>query len=267
MNQYSTLFQIHLEHRYFQNTLLHGLSLSPTKESHALFNNHGLVLKEQQGVYTIYFANPHEGIERDRESVLQVIGSLQFMLTISDPLFRTYTGNLDVTLDKKILWFTNFDEQQHALKTSNVLHISEFVSESDVRPIPDTLHCFGLIEIRMGANLPQDFYIRFLNRSIHWRYLIVDTGLQNHEKIVILGEGNEKRFSEPEEVDLHDGSKGIAFTSIEPIAITQRSEHFDLISYFDENASHSGKTLLKGLPTPDLSTLSNLAMFDIYVYI
>jgi len=264
--KFEQLLKIHVEHKYFDGFPFSGYRLSPSKETQSLFLKYGLKVKSQSGSLLVYFENPFEGSNRDRASVLKEQITLQFHLEITDPSFYQYTGNLPHHLSKIIFWFSNFKEDQQVLSTSNLLHLSEFVSESDIKPSPDASHYFGHIAIQFDVDLKEDFYIRFLNKSTHWRYIFVSDHLLDHEQLAVVDVNNQILFSEPEIVTFPNGLKGIAITSAEPIALLQHTNvHFRLVDHYDASTNHFEKEWISKLPDPPLS--SNPDMHEIIIHI
>ena len=250
---YEKLFKVYFEHKYFTDGRFTGYKLFPTEQSRSLMLKEGLILKSLPDGFFILFANPFEGSHRDRESMLKKNITLQFLFQIDDPLFYEYTGNLPSSLDKRIFWFSNFDKKQQVWRDSNLLHLSEFVSENDIELSADSLHYFGYIEIRFEVHLKEDLYIRFLNRATHWRYILMGEYLQKFEKLTILDKANQKLFSGPKIIELSGGNKGIAFTSTEAIVLTQQSDkHFQLVVNYDEITKHFETELISKLPVPSL---------------
>lgn len=248
---YEKLFTVHVEHMYFADFHFSGYKIFPTAATQTLFHQYDLILKLQPGGFLILFANSFEGSNRDRESVLKELITLQFTFQISDPSFYNYTGNLPDNIDKRIFWFSNLDEIQQDWRKSDLLHTFEFVSESEMKPSPHALNYTGYIEIKFGVHIQEDLYIRFLNRSTYWRYIFIGENFQKFENLVILDKDNQQLFSGPEIVELPGGRKGIAFTSIEPIALTQRyNKYFQLVVNYDETTSHFENKLLSNLPVP-----------------
>ncbi len=264
--RFEKLFKVHVEHKYFGDFRFNGCRIIPTEESESLFATYGLLYRSEPAGFIVYFETTFEGNNRDRESLLKEIITLQFSFQIIDPSFYQYTGNLPDKLVKRIFWFSNFDEKQQVLRQSNLLHVSEFVAETEVRPSPDSLNYFGYIEIQFDVHLKEDLYIRFLNKSTYWRYLIVNKHLQKFEKLAILDQANQQLFSGPEIVELPDGTKAIAFTSAEPIALTQQSDkHFQLVENYDEMTNHFERKLIPRLPDPSLVTDEKFSECIIYL--
>ena len=271
MNQhYGILCKVHFEHLYFTSSHFTGYKLIPTDESRSLFLKYGLIIKYQPDGFIILFTNSFDGSLRDRESMLKEINTVQFSFHVTDPYFYIYTGNLPVNLGKIFFWLSNFDEKTQVVRESNLLHMSEFVSERDMKSSADASIFSGYIEIRFDVQLKEDLYIRFLNRSTYWRYILVSEHLREFEKPAIFDKANKKLFSPPEIIELPNGKTGIAFTSAEAIALTQQSDnHFRLVVNYDETTKQFERELISILPGPGLGAVIKLNdgnfMSEIYI--
>ncbi len=253
--RFQKLFQVHVEHMYFADLLFSAFKIVPTEESLSLLSKYGLIYKSLKDGFIICFEKRFEAHNLIRESLLKELITLKFSLEITDPAFHTYTGNLPDDPVRKMFRFSNFDEEQHVPVTSELLHKTEFVAQSDIASSPALLNYFGDIEIQFHPHLKADLYIRFLNRSEPWRYIIVSEDPHKLENSAILDKANEQVFSGPEPVELPDGKKGIAFTSVGPIALTQyKKTGFRLVSNFDRITKHYQSALTDNLPYPSVLT-------------
>lgn len=263
---YDKLFKIQVEHKYFAEDRFTGFKLIPTAENRALYLKYGLLLKQESDGFIVLFATHFEGETRDKASLLKEISALQFELQLTDHSFYGFTENLPSGPEKWVFWLSNYDEKQQARRTSNLLHTSEFVSESDLKPSHKPLSYDGYIDIQLGNNLQDVLYIRFLNKSTLWRYvIIVHEDLLQFEKLAVLDKANQKRFLGPEIVELPNGSKGFAFTSTEPIPLTQHpNTHFQLVGHYKDSTSTFEKVLIPQLPTP--SSVGGADISEILVY-
>jgi hypothetical protein len=264
--RYEKLFEVHFEHQFFTDLRFTGFNLFPVPETRSLFLQYGLVLKLQAGSCIILFANPFEGSLRDRASVLKEGMILRFNFQVSDSSFYGYTGNLPDGFINRTFMFSNFDDKQQVIRKTNLLHLGDFVSESEMKQSAKSFNGDGCLEIHFDDDLQEDLYIRFLNRSMHWRYIIVSDHLQQSGNLAIVNMENKKLFSGPETVTLPDGSKAISFLAQEPIAITQKAgRHFQLVADYDETTKHFDRVLIAQLPAPSLSSGSKDNEIIIYL--
>jgi hypothetical protein len=253
-SHYNKLFQVRVEHKYFSNLRFTGFNFFPTAETRSLFLKYGLLLKLQPDGFMVSYAGEFEGAMRNRAAVLMKGLRLQISCQLTDTSFYQYTGNLPDVSVKKTFRFSNFDEKKQAVRKSDLLHLSEFVAESEIRQPAGSNKDDGYIEIYLDDHLEEDLYIRFLNRSTYWRYIIVSEHLQQSGNLAIVDMENKKLFSGPESVTLPDGLKGITFIADEPIAISQKtSRHFQLVADYDETTKHFERVLIPQLPAPSLS--------------
>lgn len=262
---FDLLFRVNINHHYFGDLPFTGFNIVPTKDCRSILSEFGLVLKPNVDGFMIIFDTAFNGTTRSREAVLKNGFTLDFTLQITDPLFYTYTAYLAADFRKKAIWLSNFDDNQQDYRKSDLLHDSEYVSESDIKPSLDPLN-HGHIEIWCYEHLKESFHICFLNNSKHWKYIIVGEQLPQQEKLAILNHASQKAFSEPEKVQLPDGKMGLSFTSKQPIAVYHKyNEFFQLVSNYDELTNHFDKKLISKLPTPSLSIHSDY--FETMVYL
>lgn len=265
-SHYNKLFQVHVEHKYFSNLRFTGFNFLPTAETRSLFLKYGMLLKLQPDGFIISYAGEFEGEKRNRASVLMKGLRLQISFQLTDSSFYQYTGNLPDISVKKTFRFSNFDEKNQAVRKSDLLHLSEFVTESDIKQTAASIKDDGYIEIYLDDHLEEDLYIRFLNRSTYWRYIIGSKPLRDYKNMAILGKGQNGRFSSPEIVALPDGSTAIAFVSDEHIALTQQDDkHFRLVADYDATTGHFGKELVSHLPVPFLADFSKLEESVVFI--
>ncbi|MBK8392006.1 MAG: hypothetical protein IPL23_23220 [Saprospiraceae bacterium] len=262
---FDLLFRVNIKHHYFGDLPFTGFNILPTKECRLILSEFGLVLKPNVDGFMVIFATAFNGTTRSRDAVLKNGFTLDFTLQITDPLFYTYTAYLAADFRKKAIWLSNFDDNQQDYRKSDLLHDSEYVSESDIKSSLDPLN-HGHIEMWCDEHLKESFYICFLNNSKHWKYIIVGEQLPQQEKLAILNHASQKAFSEPEKVQLPDGKMGLSFTSKQPIAVYHKyNEFFQLVSNYDELTNHFDKKLIGKLPTPSLSIHSDY--FETIVYL
>ncbi|HOY14597.1 MAG TPA: hypothetical protein PLY70_15730 [Saprospiraceae bacterium] len=264
-SNFNKLFQVTIKHHYFGDLPFTGFNILPTKECRSILSDFGLVLKPNVDGFMVFFAATLNGTTQTRDSVLKNGFTLGFTLQITDPLFYTYTANLPSDFRKKAIWLSNFDDNQQDYRKSDLLHVSEYVSESDIKPSLDPLN-HGQIDIWCDEQLKESFHICFLNNSKHWKYIIVGEQLHQLEKLAILDQTAQKVFSAPEKVQLPDGKTGLSFASKQPIAVYQKyNEFYQLVSNYDELTNHFDKKLIGKLPTPSLSIHSDY--FEMIVYL
>ncbi|TAH05093.1 MAG: hypothetical protein EAZ16_03490 [Sphingobacteriales bacterium] len=264
---YTKLFKVQVEHLYFDDLQFNGCKFSPSATSSALFIKHGFVIKKQADGFIVFFVNPFEGNNRIRETVLKNMFRLQFFMHLTEPSFYNHTANLPNNFSNQYFSLNNFDDDvRQIIRNSNLLHQSEFVTETEIKQQTDSSNYFGSIEIQFDLALKEDFYIRFLNKKIHWRYIIVNTDVLQLEKLAILDSANKNVFSAPELVTLPNGVKGWAFTSNQPIANTQRKyPTFQLVTNYNETTNTFEKKILHSLPIP--SQFNALNQYEFFVYL
>lgn len=264
--KFEKVFSVYFEHKYFADNYFTGFAISPTEESVSLLKKYSLIFKHEKNSFTILFNTFFDGYSRNKASLLKENIALRFCIELIDPLFYQYTGNMPNNHGKRIFCFSNFDEKQQISKNSDLLHATEYVSESEAKlltnfemlPMLNSSHYFGYIDIRFNVHLAEIMYVRFLNRSTHWCYILIGEYFQQFEKMAIIDSTDQKLFTGPEKVELPDGREGIAFTSFEPIALTQQKKLFQLGDNYDQINKHFKTKLISMLPNPDLISISKI---------
>jgi hypothetical protein len=263
---YIKLFEVHFEHKYFSDGRLNGVKILPSAETQSLFVRYELVLKPQADGFIVFFAETFEGVKRDREVVLNKIIKLQFTFQFADPSFYTYTGNIPDDTVNKIFRFSNFDEKRKIVKKSPLLHVADFVGETEIQQPRSNFNSNGYIDVYLHDQLDEDLFIRFMNRSTYWHYTIVSSYFQGVENMAIIDKTNQKIFSGPESVVLPNGSKGITFSAYDPHPLTERYDNsFRLVAGYDETTRQFERQLVARLPGPALQNITKLKHSDIFI--
>jgi hypothetical protein len=250
--KFEKLFKVPIEHKYFADLCFNKCKIWPSSKSALLFKKYALVYEQVNSGFIVYYNTIFEGKYRNRESVLKEVFTLQFHFNITDPLFYAYT-NIPNSHANNCIWLSNFEESIQIVKTSDLLHISEYVSESDLKPSPaDNLNNFGYIEIKVADELKEDLHIRFLNNNIYWRYII--TSLQKFDNLSIVDEANQIQFSEPEIVELADGTRRYILNAVEAILCEEKSNmQLRLVANYNKITNHFEEVLISKLPNATLN--------------
>ena len=130
MGQYRPMFNIALEHTYFDNGKFPGVSLTPTAESERLMLNNNLITRTRTDGITVFFDNDHiESLQlyaEDPDDPLRI----NFECNSEYSNFQNFTTS-SVFAENKTLFFdsTNTDGSLFGKK---YLHVDDFVSSKDL---------------------------------------------------------------------------------------------------------------------------------------
>ena len=259
--KFDKLFSVTFHHSYFAESHFNGIRVSPTKESQSLLNKYGLPYKTLSNGLQVYYETSFEGRERHRASLLKENITLQFRIDLADLSFYNYTGNIHDNPSDRVFWFSNLDENQQIRKDTDLLHAAEYVSEKDKKPLMNYKNLnsppFGFIEIQFNEIQSELMLIRFSTLCTYWRYILTSEYLQKLEKPAIINKTTQKQFIGPEIFELPDGKKVKAFTSSEPIALTEKiNKSFQLGDNYDPVAKHFETDLISVLPNPNINVAS-----------
>jgi hypothetical protein len=255
--KYSILFRVNFRHSYFADNIPKCFSVRPTADTEKFLLNNGMLLKVNYEGFVIAFESFSNGKEYSSDPIFASGETLTFAVTLNDALFFNYTAVEAADIGTSVFYFHN---QDPALRSSS-LHASEYAGAEDLvsaKDLPQQFFTkpFALIEIRLNDVYTGDYEIRFKEKSTYWRYLLVSDHLRElHQPAVLNGS---IVFTGPVEIELPGKRTALAFESVIPVSIRQRSEKtFQLVENYDAD-SNKGKTVIKTLPHPDINIVSKL---------
>jgi hypothetical protein len=253
---FEKLFQVNFRHSYFNNGTPNCFKVSPTKETNLILLNNSLLFKEKETGFIIAFESHNNSNVRSRDSIMKLDEILKFTVSLNDPFFFNYTEVVAGNLSNSVFHFHNFDDNKSLLHTLDFAESNDLVdketvaSEMFIKP-------FAIIQIQLSKVNTEEYFIQYKEKSSYWRYLFVSEHLKTISVPAVLN--SEVQFSEPSELVLPNGKIAIAFESLEPIPLKQRSSRqFQLVENFDRLTS-KGKTVIKHLPHPDVNIISKLS--------
>ena len=258
---YSILFDLIFQHNYFVDPVTSCFGISPSVDTQTWMKNQAIVFKETTGGFRlVYESDKKENVERKNE-LLSSNAILRFVLTLKDPLFYNYTDLTITDLSSVLFHFHNLsgNSDRHASKanlyngdavsTADTIDLVSFGTDFFVKP-------FGVIDIQLDQVNSGELYIRFREKATYWRYLLVSEHLRELNAPAI-SDGH-MIFKGPAKVVLPNRTEVLAFESVEPLVLAQRSKHeFQLLENFDQETK-KGRTILRRLPTPDINLISAL---------
>ncbi|MBS1635990.1 MAG: hypothetical protein JST26_08700 [Bacteroidetes bacterium] len=255
---YKILFSVKFRHGYFADSSFRGLKAFPDESTLIYMRNHAIVFKETGDGFQVIYECRAEEAETGRTSLLDSPDKLRFILKLEDPSFFNYTAIQPSSLTSSVFYFQNPRSSDRAAPE---LHVGDYVSGADMRALSDLdtaffVKPFGLIDIQLYKDLPEMFFIRFLEKSTYWRYLLVSDHLRELSAPAVASA--DIVFKGPSELILPDNKKAIAFESVERIPLSQRSKQtFQLLENFDI-AQRKGRVILRVLPVPDIHIISSV---------
>lgn len=242
MGQYRPMFNITLEHNYFNSGRLPGVQFKPTPDSEKLMNNANLVSRKRPDGLTIFF-------DRDYLDTLRLYANdaddplkLDFECDVAQQNFMNFTS-AEVFSSNKFLYFDSNNTDQ-AVLGKKYLHASDTVSAADLldfdtaakrnaSPRDRRQPSMGLISIQvtpgeldeLEKNPPEvfnDYYIRFDTRETYWKYYLV--GDANRESAFIKDARGEVEFDFIGEETLANGRTARVFLSNKAIPLRDRAK-------------------------------------------
>lgn len=261
MGAFSVLFSIEVDHEYFSDGLLTGLSWEPCEQTVRLLGRENLLLKPvRNGIVVIRGPAPDPGfLPEDGDC-------LQFRVRVTDPHFGNYTEPPSRSRDA-VLYFDNLHtvagkdggERLHAGETVSAENLQPLDSEQfntvlrarDRKLVPDFVVRIDPGQVARapgGGQVPTLYRIRFGSRATLWKYCLL--GSMNDERFFVLDPDGEQTFSLQDRTELPAGRSARVFVSERSIPLKQRSVcRFQL----REKTGNGGRVVIKRLPvaSPD----------------
>ena len=284
--RYQQLFTVGVLHNYYIKLFCKDLTFVPTSKTQQIFTQYGMLLKPLENGFTVLLNTnnntPLSKIDEDSEDNV-----LTFIIKSNNPYFHHIS---DLTFDYKEKYTFNNQTSNINDKGQKLLHLSEYVGESElIKDNAKTVHegDFGILEISLksvdddaygilvGENINHQVYtIHFDCRKTLWRYYLISRNGKEYASFQILSK-NEKQFTEPSPVSLVSGQEATSMISKETLDLKERSDERLRLQFSEKNEEEVNTRVKKitiQLPSPEArnvkpSDQDNVVYSDVYVYI
>lgn len=244
-SKYKKIFSVTFSHSYFQKKTASPIVVQPSKSSIDLMSQYAILLRQTtSGIELLY--NAAESVESILRNIKETSGisSFDFDLKCMDPFFYSYT---ELPSQEIQLVYSSDTKSNRNEKDTIVLYPNFIEGQNENRLGQIHIQFTDLIKF-YNNNTPVTFTISFNSRSTQWQYFIINSGKSPLQEMSIESNSNIK-FSSPKEIVLPNGQNATLFTSETLIPLSNLPEHkFNLID--------SGKTIISGLPIPNVTTLT-----------
>lgn len=280
MSTYKELFNIVMNHSYYEDSRCRAVTLLATDETKTFFYNADIITRKSGNkINFLYNTEFTPALIAGTEDKV----SLKYKLSLSDLLFFNFT---DIIYKKGYAFYLN-PNLTNGQKDKSLLSKNEFVSSDDLKlatddvfhghirksdPISDFI---GLIEINLSdigfskteTNfVPISFNLNFNAKTTYWRYHIISKNDIKYDNLSIRDSLNKITFSKVKETTLSNGETAGQITSEQTIALNESTNHhFNLYGTLDKME----KLIIKNLRHPDIKNLSieeNKNISEMYVY-
>lgn len=244
-SNYKKIFSVSSSHSYFQKKTASPIVVQPSKSSIDLITQYAILLRQTTSGVEL-FCNAAESFESILRNIKEATGisSFDFDLKSMDPFFYCYTGLPSQEIQ---LVYSSDTKLNRNEKDTIVLHPKFIEGQNENRLGQIHIQFTDLIKF-YNNNTPVTFTILFNSRSTQWQYFIINSGKFPLPEMSIET-NSDIQFSSPKEIVLPNGQNAILFTSETLIPLSNLTDHtFNLID--------SGKTIISGLPNPDVTTLT-----------
>jgi hypothetical protein len=268
MMAYSALFDITVEHSFF-NGACPCLDFVPTDKTRRTLNNTGLLVKKStSGILVVYDHSRLEAIQlflADEAEGLE----FEFKVYATDPDFKTYTEPFSKT-GTKVLYFSS---RSSDIATGGVirLHESEYVSQGsfigmDSAQLKDILnkrdrlippmcvvriHAAGkpscLFDEEFNAKVPS-FYLNFDSRRTYWKYYLHSDKAEDGAYVFDLDD--RIGFEPTGPAELSDGRTVLTYRSKQSIPLNR---NYDFRFQLKQRSNGGEKILFRQLPFASVS--------------
>jgi len=250
------LTEVQFEHEYFKGRFS-AFGIKPSASSQKVLANFGMILREDNGRFSIYFDVFHEGIRRSREDLLSRGLHLVFSIELVDSSFFKYTALFDrpknqAEPDKDVFYFSN------RKMNNELLHNGSLVSNHDLYPYSlrfsrelGSVKPFGILVLKLGADLRPLHFIKFEALATYWRYILVSDYLKGVPNPVVIDKLSNQVFDGPKSITLASGATGVSFVSPEPIKLS--SSTLNQFQLLENSGDHplKGNVIISVLPNPN----------------
>jgi hypothetical protein len=268
MSHYAPLFTFVIDHDFYDDGVVHGLSFKPCEDTARVMSNAGLMVKAIAGGIAVLFD------EAKKES-------LQLYIEDDEPLdlvFKVYPGDAsfgsrsDISIDsrEKILYVNNHEHNSEAGERIK-LHDDSYVSMIDaIRLDSDQLAGvlgrrekfsppFLVVSIRIvkddlsridnpDVSPVKNYYIRLKARQVFWKYYLV--GAFAREGLFLSDVDGLAEFVSMGKEELAGHRKAIVFRSAQKLSL---KASFDYRFQLKEKDSNGDKVIIKRLPMAEVT--------------
>ncbi len=236
------MFNISLEHTYFNSGKLSGVNFLPTAETQKLMHNVNLVSRKRPDGLTVFFDGEHLDALKlhasDEDDPLRV----EFKCEVGHENFQNFTSS-SVFEPNKTLYFDSANTQSQPLG-KKYLHAEEFVSSAELVDSPSLQAAHANIADRRSPSLGvisiqitddelselatgttqefNDYTIRFKARETYWKYFLI--GEANREGAYLRDVNGEIEFEDLGEEQVADGRMARIFMTSKPIPMQDRAK-------------------------------------------
>lgn len=281
MASYKTLFNVNLQHSFFNESECRVLSFIPTNFTTRFLHNADLVIKTvKQGISVSYNTDFTKSLEAyfDDDIVFS------FIIKSRDPYFYNYTDFDHVK--GKSLYFNS--AQTREKDDELILSNEDFVTAIDEKVIDDNVfddilskqdrisNPVGIVIIRLSDLITEDiipssyiakkYRINFNAKSTFWRYNLIKRNDIDYDKLFIQDIEQKIKFDQKGQVSLSNGVIANQIESDQAIMLKEFSDcQLNLIGIKDKKE----KILIKRLNVPDTKQYKieqEKKISDLYVY-
>lgn len=246
------LTEVTFRHAYFDRDIPDCFVVEPTPETLVTLNHHGIVFKKQPDGFMLMYASRHHAHNRAKDDMTSLADQLTFIVKLTDDGFFNYTSIDPRRATQQIFYFHQDDD------TSDVLHASRYVTEENLLPVKKFFPSsaskpFAIIHLHLNKLNAERYGIRFQEKAVYWRYLLVGAHVNRLSNPAILN--TTIPFSSPKAVTLPNKVKALAFESEVPVPLKQKSDRqFQLVENHNPSTG-KGKVVINNLPHPEVRTM------------
>jgi hypothetical protein len=276
-NSFTKIVGVSVFHTYFENNKCNCLHFIPIRESESVLNKFGFKINNNSNGFELFY-NSTSTVSSVLDYIEKTTSIDYFEFTI-----KSNDANISLYTQMPINWLgqVNFSSQD----TKNHSNKNRFVLNQILEPSNYNTH-FGSLKIyfqdiqnSQDLSIPIHFDINFSARATQWQYYIINRNAIPLENPSILEKGKTP-FDGPEIVTIQTGEQALLFTSNTTlIPLSEKPKYkFDLINTTIASEltpkKTSAKTILKGLPVPDVSRIGiikvngqNQVSSPMYIYL
>ncbi|MEN2399223.1 hypothetical protein GKZ90_0005510 [Flavobacterium sp. MC2016-06] len=276
-NNFIKAFDVMVYHSFFDNSKCNCLHFIPDNDTDKIFRKFGFRINTISNGFDLFYTTT-TSLTSTLDYITKTTSKdyFEFNIKSSNPFFFLFTA-LPINFMGQLIY--NSQDLKNQNKNGNI-QLNETLEPSISAPFFGQLKIY-FEDILKSRNTAEDlhFTINFIARATQWQYYIINKNAVQLDNPVISEKGS-IQFDGPKTVTLQTGEKALLFTSNETnIPLSQKPKNkFDLINQNEPNEagqkSSNGKTIIKGLPIPDVSRIGILANAEnnqvtspMYIYI
>lgn len=270
MGSYRSLFELVVEHSYFNGGKCTCLNFVPSEKTRRIINNIGLVIKKtESGIGIVYDKSRMEALLAYVEDETEPL-CFEFKAYAVDPQFTSYTDVCYGNTDGSVLYFNNlmgvdiFNEHIRLHTTEYVSTINskniespdvkDILSQKD-RLIPPVFVVAIYAKGEVGSIFSEQYeiaekkyFLRFEARETVWKYYLF--GSMARENAYIHDQNGDIEFDFIGETTLSDTRPALAFKSKVAMPLRQKQ---DFRFQLKERGPGGDRVLIKRLPVANVS--------------